>query len=113
MPPFLFRAILTASLVICYAEAFAESHMIGLGNQTCATWTANPAATSGLGQLYQQWALGFLSGVSYADPDHDPLSSMDAAVVTNWFNDYCRGNGTVRLADAAGAFVRAHRAAKN
>jgi hypothetical protein len=113
MPPFLFRAIVTASLVICSAKAFPESHMIGLGNQTCATWTANPLATSGLGQLYQQWALGFLSGVSYADPDHDPLSGMDAADVTNWFNDYCRNNATARLADAAGAFVRAHRAARN
>jgi hypothetical protein len=113
MLPFLFRAILTASLVICSTEAFAESHMIGLGNQTCATWTANPLATSGVGLLYQQWALGFLSGVSYADPDHDPLSGMDATVVTNWFNDYCRDNATTRLAAAADAFVRAHRAAKN
>ena len=112
-PPLLFRAILTASLVIGSADAFAESHMIGLGNQTCATWTANPAATSGLGQLYQQWALGFLSGVSYADPDHDPLGGMDAVVVTKWFNDYCRDNATARLADAAVAIVRAHRAAKN
>ena len=111
MPPILFRAILTASLVICSADAFAESHMIGLGNQTCGTWTANPVATSGVGQLYQQWALGFLSGVSYADPDHGPLS--DATVVTNWFSDYCRDNAAARLADAAVAFVRAHRAAKN
>jgi hypothetical protein len=112
MPPFLFPAILTASLVICSAEAFAESHMIGLGNQTCATWTANPPI-EGVGLLYQQWALGFLSGASYADPDHDPLSGVDAGVVTNWFNDYCRDNATARLADAADAFVRARRAAKN
>ena len=112
-PPLLFRAILTASLVICSADAFAESHMIGLGNQTCGTWTANPVAASGVGLLYQQWALGFLSGVSFADPDHDPLSGTDAVVVTNWFNDYCRDNAAARLADAAVAFVRAHRAAKN
>jgi hypothetical protein len=64
MPPFLFRAILTASLVICSARAFAESHMIGLGNQTCETWTVNPPI-EGVGLLYQQWALGFLSGVTY------------------------------------------------
>jgi hypothetical protein len=108
----LFRTILTASLVICSVEASAESHMIGLGNQTCATWTANPPI-GGVGLLYQQWALGFLSGVSYADPDHDPLSGVDAAVVTNWFNDYCRDNAEARLVDAAVAFVRAHRAAKN
>ena len=50
---------------------------------------------------------------SYADPDHDPLSGVDAAAVTNWFNDYCRDNATARLVDAAVAFVRAHRAAKN
>ena len=72
MPPILSRSILTASLVICSAEASAESHMIGLGNQTCATWTANPPI-EGVGLLYQQWALGFLSGASYADPDHNPL----------------------------------------
>jgi hypothetical protein len=112
MPLLLFRAILAASLVICSAEAFAESHMIGLGNQTCATWTANPPI-EGVGLLYQQWALGFLSGTSYADPDHDPLSGVDAAVVTNWFNDYCRDNAAARLVDAAVAFARAHRAAKN
>jgi hypothetical protein len=112
MPPFLSRAILTASLVICSAEAFAEPHMIGLGAQTCTTWTANPPI-DGVGLLYQQWVLGFLSGVSYADPDHDPLSGMDAAVVTSWFNDYCRDNDRARLVEAAVAFARAHRAAKN
>ena len=82
--------------------------MIGMGNQTCATWTANPPI-EGVGLLYQQWALGFLSGASYADPDHDPLSGVDAAVVTNWFNDNCRDNATARLVDAAVAFVRAPR----
>ena len=87
--------------------------MIGLGNQTCATWTANPPATSGLGQLYQQWTLGFLSGVSFADPKHDPLSNLDAATVAVWFEDYCRDNATARLVDAATAFVRAHQPAKN
>jgi hypothetical protein len=113
IPPYLTRAILTASLMMCSAEVFAESHMIGLGNQTCATWTANPPATSGVGQLYQQWALGFLSGVSFADSNHDPLSNLDAATVSPWFDDYCRDNATAHLADAAIAFVRAHQPAKN
>jgi hypothetical protein len=113
MPPILSRSILTASLVICSAEAFAESHIIGLGNQTCGTWTANPPATSGVGQLYQQWTLGFLSGVSFADPNHDPLSNPDLATVAVWFDDYCRDNATARLVDAATAFVRAHQPAKN
>jgi hypothetical protein len=106
-------AILTASLPVYPLEALAEVHMIGLGNQTCATWTANPPATSGVGQLYQQWAFGFVSGVSFADPSHDPLSNLDVATIGSWFDDYCRDNATVRLIDAAMAFVRAHQPAKN
>jgi hypothetical protein len=113
IPPYLSRVILTASLMMCSAEVFAESHIIGLGNQTCATWTANPSATSEVGQLYQQWALGFLSGVSFANANNDPLSKQDAATVTSWLDDYCRDDATAHLADAAIAFVRAHLPAKN
>jgi hypothetical protein len=113
--PYLSRAILTASLMMCSAEVFAESHIIGLGSQTCATWTANPSATSEVGQLYQQWALGsgFLSGVSFADANHDPLSNQGAAIVTSWLDDYCRDDATAHFADAAIAFGRAHQPAKN
>jgi hypothetical protein len=84
---FLSGAILTASLMICSAEASAESHMIGLGNQTCSTWTANPPATSGVGQLYQQWSLGFLSGVSFADPQATELSRVvcGSRAKVQWF----------------------------
>jgi hypothetical protein len=46
-------------------------------------------------------------------PNHDPLSNLDAETVTLWFDDYCRDNATVRLVDAATAFVRAHQPAKN
>lgn len=113
MLPFLSRAILTASLMICSARAFGESQMVGLGNQICATWTANPLVTGGVGLLYQQWIFGFLSGVSVADPNHNPLSNLDAATITQWFDDYCRDNSTVRLVDAATAFVRAHGPTKN
>jgi hypothetical protein len=60
-----------------------------------------------VGQLYQRWALGFLSGVSFADANHDPLSNQDAA---SWLDDYGRDDATAHLADAATAIVRAHRA---
>jgi hypothetical protein len=108
-----FLAILTASLTVYSLAALADQHMIGLGNQTCGTWTTNPPATSGVGQLYQQWAFGFVSGVSFADPNHDPLSNVDVATIASWFDDYCRDNATARLVDAATAFIRAHQPAKN
>jgi hypothetical protein len=108
------RTILTASLLmIGCADAFADSHVVGLGNQTCGTWTANPTVAGGIGLLYQQWLFGFVTGVSVADPSHDPLSSLDAAAVTLWIDDYCRNTSTARLVDAATAFVRAHGATKN
>jgi hypothetical protein len=101
------RAIVAAFLILTSAEALAAPRMIGLGNQTCATWTAQPPV-EGVGLLYQQWVLGFLSGVSYADPPNDPLSNIDPGDITLWLNKYCQDNSTVRLVDAAIAFIRAH-----
>ena len=107
MLPFLSRAILTACLTISSAEALAESN-IGLGNQRCGAWIENnPSTSGGVGLLYQQWVFGFLSGVSYADPDHDPLKGTDVGTVTRWFDDHCRDDTAARLIDVAIAFVRA------
>jgi hypothetical protein len=108
MAPLLSRAMLIASLMISSAEALAETHIAGLGNQNCEAWTANPVSSGGLGVLYQQWLFGFLSGVSFADLNHDPLKDMDVAAVTTWLGNYCQDNATARLVDAAIAFVHAH-----
>jgi hypothetical protein len=109
MLPFLSRAILTVSLIISSAGALAETN-IGLGNQRCGAWVENnPSTSGGVGLLYQQWVFGFLSGVSYADSDHDPLKGTDAGAVTKWFDDHCREDTAARLVDVAIAFIRAHR----
>ena len=92
------RAIVAAFLILTSAEALAAPRMIGLGNQTCATWTAHPPVEG----------VWFPSGVSYADPHNDPLSNIDPGDITLWLNKYCQDNSTVRLVDAAIAFVRAH-----
>ena len=107
MPPCLARAVLVASLMISSAEALAQGDM-GLGNQRCGAWIATPPSDGGVGLLYQQWVFGFLSGVSYADSDHDPLKGTDAGAVMRWFDDYCQNDTAARLVDAAIAFVRAH-----
>jgi hypothetical protein len=109
MLPFLSRVILTASLIISSADALGEPN-IGLGNQRCGAWVENSPSTTGggVGLLYQQWVFGFLSGVSYADSDHDPLKGTDAGAVTKWFDDYCRDDTAARLVDVAIAFIRAH-----
>ena len=102
-----FRAIVvTASLMASSTAALAD--MIGLGNQSCETWAANNPMQGGLGLLYQQWVFGFLSGVSYDGPSHDPLKGMDAPSIMQWLGDYCQRNPMVNIAAAASAFAQAH-----
>jgi hypothetical protein len=103
------KTVFALVLMIAATEAVAETRLVGVAGQSCATWTANPPSGGGLGLLYQQWLFGFLSGVSYADPDHAPLTGVDAAAITTWVDKYCQENGgSARIADAAVAFVRAH-----
>ena len=110
MLPFLLRAILTTSLAISFsAHAWADMSGLGLGNQRCGTWTANAPPMGGLGQLYQQWIFGFLSGLRYADPDHNQLKGVDGSAVTKWIDEFCEKDSAAFLEDAAIAFVRAHR----
>ena len=69
---------------------------------------SNNPMQGGLGLLYQQWVFGFLSGVSYDGPSHDPLKGMDAPSIMQWLGDYCQRNPTVNIAAAASAFAQAH-----
>jgi hypothetical protein len=50
------------------SAATALADVVSLGNQSCETWTAHNQMQGGLGLLYQQWAFGFLSAVSYDGP---------------------------------------------
>jgi hypothetical protein len=109
MLPFWSRAILIAALVIGSAEARADMPALGLGNQRCGTWTANNPANGGIGLLYEQCIFGFLSGVHYADPDHDPLKGMNGREVTKWIDEFCQNDSAALLQDAAIEFVRTHR----
>jgi len=105
------QAVFALVLTATATEAVAETHLfVGLAGQSCQAWTANPPTSGGLlSLLYQQWIFGFLSGVSYADPDHAPLTGVDAAAITTWVDNYCQENGgSARITDAAVAFVRAH-----
>lgn len=107
--PFLCRAILTAALVTGYAEALADTPRLGLGDQRCGAWVTNNPAMGGVGLSYEQWIFGFLSGVRYADPDHDPLRDLDGPAVRAWLDEFCQQDTAASLQEAAIAFVHAHR----
>ena len=102
-------AIVIASLVVAGLTTTSRAATVGLGNQDCGTWTTNNPAKGGVGLFYQQWVFGFLSGVSQANLDRDPLKGVDASAIMQWLDDYCQHNPNVPLAAAAAAFVQAHR----
>lgn len=84
------------------AEAF---NLIGQGTQSCGTWTATRRAGKAFG--FEQWVLGFLSGVGWIGPD-DPMLGTDAEGVWAWIDNYCRAHPIDPLANAAGQFDIVH-----
>jgi hypothetical protein len=104
-------SMLAASLMFGAAEAAdGQPLMAGLGGQQCGAWTANggSSASEGIGLLYLQWALGFLSGVVFSNHDHWP-NGVDVAAVNASIDEFCRTNPTSTIADALTTFVRNHR----
>ena len=86
-----------------------QLHLFGLGGQRCGAWTANggSSASAGIGLLYLQWVLGFLSGVVVADRDHWP-NGVDMAAANLSVDEFCRNDPISTIADASMAFVRNH-----
>jgi hypothetical protein len=101
--------ILTVSLMFGAAGAANPPPMAGLGGQKCGAWTESNASTAidGIGLLYHQWALGFLSGVVFASPDHWP-GGVAVADANHSIDEFCQNNSEATIADAAIAFVRDH-----
>jgi hypothetical protein len=66
--------VLTAALVAGHAEA--KYSAIGLGNASCGTWGAARRDRRATG--YEQWVVGFLSGIGYegATGGADPLNGV-------------------------------------
>jgi hypothetical protein len=71
---------------------------------------ASPAEKSILAYLYQQWIVGYLSGVASATSQAgmDPLHGTDAEGVWAWIDNYCQAHPLDLMIDAGTAFVVAH-----
>jgi len=78
----------------------------GLGLAPCQDWTAARGAQTAA--PYEQWVIGFVSGVSAASPGMAPLFRVDAGAVENWVDGYCQFHPLDKVATASAAFVDAH-----
>jgi hypothetical protein len=95
MRAFLLAVILTIGL--CH-EADAIT-VIGVGAvSSCGTWET--ARSSGYSFGYEQWVVGFLSGVAMAS-GNDFLSGTDADGIWKWIDRYCAAHPLDMIATAA------------
>jgi hypothetical protein len=90
-----------------------QYRMIGLGASSCGTWTANRVRQPNSEDtfMYEQWVLGFLSGVGFqgTESDINPLNNLtDAQGVLAWIDNYCHAHPLEDLDDASAAFVDFH-----
>lgn len=87
-----------------------QSSIIGLGVGSCGTWTTNRRTQGFVALAEQQWVVGFLSGVGFLGyfNNIDPLRGVDADGVWAWIDNYCMAKPLDNIADASGAFARAH-----
>ena len=78
----------------------------GMGLAPCEAWTEARRGRAANG--YEQWVMGFVSGVSAMSEGMAPLFRVDATTVEGWVDSYCLEHPRDRIATAAAAFVTAH-----
>jgi hypothetical protein len=103
--------VLTAGLTVGFADA-ADYSDTGFGTHSCSSWTAARATPeSGVTATFEQWVLGFISGVEYTylteknKGGRNPLRGMDARIIWAMIDHYCEDHPNNGLEVAAGAVV--------
>lgn len=81
---------------------------MGVGSSaSCGSWTQE--RHDGQNFLYEQWVLGFLSGVGWAGgSNYNPLEGLDYNAVTLWMDNYCKSRPLESIVSALVAFIAAH-----
>jgi hypothetical protein len=77
----------------------AANTIIGIGADSCGTWTAD---RNNRNQVITdtQWVLGYVAGMGFLS-GKDLLSGLDYGAVVSWVNNYCEAHPLEQVADAA------------
>jgi hypothetical protein len=83
--------------------------LIGAGAKSCGSWTTarRYGHNTERSVPFDQWMVGFLSGVGYAG-QQNPLNNMDADGVLAWVDNYCATYPINDVLTAGMAFIAAH-----
>lgn len=78
---------------------------IGIGGDSCRKWTQAKAAKAGDRIVYEQWLLGFVTGLDFANQGlGSPVRvsvSDDPNDLIGFIDDYCAKNPLEKVATAA------------
>lgn len=101
----LLAALVAATVMVPdHAAGYA---VLGSGTMPCDAWSA-ARATPGAA-MYEQWVVGFLSGIgSMVLGELDPLRGLDATAVNGWMDKYCREHPRETIEAAARVFIQEH-----
>jgi hypothetical protein len=102
---------LAAIVALSAANAAAPNTVaiLGAGNSSCGTWTADRRNTNQFqanGDM--QWVTGYISGIATQSPDLDPLRGVDGDALIAWMDNTCQAHPLIRIVDAANLFIKEH-----
>ena len=91
-------------------EANAENYSLtGFGTRSCSSWSAFRMEHSRETVIFEQWVLGYISGVksTYVDNNKapNPLRGLDARVIWALVDSSCQDNPDAGLELIAGLVV--------
>jgi hypothetical protein len=95
-------AVIAFLAISLYANHGASDTIIGLGTSSCGSW--REARLSGRSFGYEQWIIGFVSGVAIALRG-DLLTNNDAQGVWHWIDNYCVSHPLDLIGSATGELI--------
>ncbi len=69
-------------------------------NNSCGSWVSHRRAPRPMLAQYEQWVLGFVSGIAVTQMSTDFLKGLDPAAVYGWLDNYCRAHPLEPLPNA-------------
>jgi hypothetical protein len=104
------KAVLAATLlavVLLMGVAEAVTVVGGVGTEACASWIVARRDHQAFG--YEQWLLGYLSGVGDVHTARlDPLNGIAVDEIWAWVDHYCQAHPLDHIVRAGEAFVDTH-----
>lgn len=108
-----FRLVAVAILLLAQSQAASalindngQSMILGLGINSCGSWTENKRTDNLSNYTERQWLLGYVTAFNTWGPGDENISSgIDNNGLLAWVDNYCAANPLQTIGNAAEALV--------